>query len=228
MGETIEIAALDHGGPFRGYLAGEGPAGIVVVQEIFGINAGIRQMVDGWAAQGYAALAPDLFWRLSPGVELDPDMPDQFQQAITYYQQFDVDKGIADIEAAIKALRARGCRRVGVVGYCLGGLLAFLAAARTDSDATVGYYGVGIDQKLGEAHAIARPLMLHIASEDHFVPSDAQAKVHAELDGHPRVTLYDYPADHAFARGVGASRVEALAQLADGRTVAFFSKYFQP
>ncbi len=227
MAETLEIAALDGVGTFNAYCAGptDARAGIIVIQEIFGINPGIRSRVDGWAATGLRAAAPDLFWRQQPGIELDPDVPDEMQQAFGLYQGFDVDKGVADLEASIRALRRAGCERVGVVGYCLGGFLAYLCATRTDSDASVGYYGVGIDGKLGEAHAIARPLLLHVASQDHFVPPEAQAKVHAELDSHPRVTLHDYPADHAFARAVGSSRVEALASQADARTAAFFKEH---
>jgi carboxymethylenebutenolidase len=225
VGASLEIAALDGSGSFDAYIAGpaDAAAGIVVIQEIFGINPGIRSMVDGWAALGYRAAAPDLFWRTQPGIELDPDVRAQLQQAFGLYGTFDPDKGVADIEAAIKALRAQGCSKVGVVGYCLGGFLAYLAATRTDSDASVGYYGVGIDGKLNEAHAIARPLMLHIATKDGFVPAAAQAAVHAALDAHDRVTIHDYPADHAFARAVGSSRVEALAIQADARTREFFA-----
>lgn len=227
MAEHIEIAALDGSGYFDAYGAGPTTAksGIVVIQEIFGVNAGIRGMVDSWGAKGYHCIAPDLFWRTQRGVELDADVPEQMQQGFGFYQSFDVDKGVADIEAAIRALRHAGCAKVGVVGYCLGGFLAYLCATRTDSDATVGYYGVGIDGKLSEAHAIARPLMLHIATRDGFVPPEAQAKVHAELDNHSRSTLHDYDADHAFARASGSSRVEALAQQADDRTAAFFARH---
>lgn len=227
MGEMIEIAALDGTGTFQAYAAGpaNARAGIVVIQEIFGLNPGIRSMVDGWAAKGYRCIAPDLFWRTEPGVQLDADKPEEMQRAFGFYQSFDADKGVADLEAAIRALRHAGCAKVGVVGYCLGGFLAYLCATRTDSDATVGYYGVGIDGKLNEAHAIARPLLLHVASADGFVPPEAQAKVHAELDSHRRVTIHDYPADHAFARAVGSSRVETLAQQADARTEAFFATH---
>ena len=227
MGDHIEIAAIDGSGNFDAYAAGpaDAKAGIVVIQEIFGLNPGILAMVDDWGAKGYRAVAPDLFWRTERGVSLDADIPEQMQKAFNLYGSFDPDKGVADIEAAIKALRHSGCAKVGVVGYCLGGLLAYLCATRTDSDATVGYYGVGIDGKLNEAHAIARPLLLHVAARDGFVPPEAQAKVHAELDSHRRVTLYDYDADHAFARASGSSRVEALAQQADARTVAFFASH---
>jgi carboxymethylenebutenolidase len=227
VAEHIEIAALDGSGSFEAYGAGPTAAksGIVVIQEIFGVNVGIRAMVDSWGAKGYHCIAPDLFWRTQCGVELDADVPEQMQQGFGFYQSFDVDKGVADIEAAIRALRHAGCAKVGVVGYCLGGLLPYLCATRTDSDATVGYYGVGIEGKLNEAHAIARPLMLHIATRDGFVPPEAQAKVHAELDNHSRVTLYDYDADHAFARAKGSSRVDVLAQQADESTTTFFTQH---
>lgn len=224
MSETMQIASLDGAGSFEAYAAGptSATAGIVVVQEIFGINPGIKQMVDGWGALGYRAVAPDLFWRLEAGISLDADKPDEMQRAFGLYQRFDVDLGITDIAASIRALRDAGCGKVGVVGYCLGGLLAYLSACRTDADASVGYYGVGIDSKLDEADAIAQPLMLHIATEDGFVPAEAQAAIHARLDGHERCTLHDYKADHAFARAIGASRVSELAALADARTVEFF------
>lgn len=224
MSETIQITSLDGSGGFDAYAVGPTPAraGVIVIQEIFGINPGIQQMVDRWGALGYRAVAPDLFWRLEPGVSLDADTPDDLQRAFDLYGRFDVDLGITDIAATIKALRDAGCEKVGVVGYCLGGLLAYLTACRTDSDASVGYYGVGIDGRLEEADAIAQPLMLHIATEDGFVSKEAQAAVHARLNAHPRCTLHDYAADHAFARAIGSSRVPDLAELADRRTAAFF------
>ena len=224
MSETIQITSLDGSGGFDAYAAGPTPAraGVIVIQEIFGINPGIQQMVDRWGALGYRAVAPDLFWRLEPGVSLDADTPDDLQRAFDLYGRFDVYLGITDIAATIKALRDAGCEKVGVVGYCLGGLLAYLTACRTDSDASVGYYGVGIDGRLEEADAIAQPLMLHIATEDGFVSKEAQAAVHARLNAHPRCTLHDYAADHAFARAIGSSRVPDLAELDDRRTAAFF------
>jgi carboxymethylenebutenolidase len=115
---------------------------------------------------------------------------------------------------------------VGCVGYCLGGRLAFMAAARTDVDASVGYYGVGLEGLMGEKHAIARPLLLHIAGGDHFVTPDKQALIHAGLDDHPKVTLHDYPGqDHGFATESGQRRSDQAAQLADSRTEAFFAEH---
>jgi len=227
MGQKIEIAALGGAGKMGAYLAtppGQAKAGIVVIQEILGVNPGIRAMTDSWAAKGYAAVAPDLFWRMKPGVELDADVPEQFQQGLAYMQKFDQDKGINDLKASIAALRSRGCKKVGMIGYCLGGRLAFLCATRTDSDATAAYYGTGLDGLLGERGGIKKPLLMHIAKQDKFVPPEAQAKVHATLKNNPLVTIYDYDADHAFARHTGSSRVPALAEQADGRTAAFFAK----
>lgn len=132
-----------------------------------------------------------------------------------------------DLEATIRHAReAEGCTKVGVVGYCLGGRLAFMVAARTDADASVGYYAVGIDNLLREKHAIARPLMLHIAGNDGFVDEATQRIMHEGLDDHPRVVLHDYPGeDHGFATQFGARRSEQAARLADERTAAFFAEH---
>ncbi|HEX8644385.1 MAG TPA: dienelactone hydrolase family protein [Allosphingosinicella sp.] len=227
----IEIRTLEGSESFGAYLAepeGAPRAAIVVIQEIFGVNEGIRRKCDRWAALGYLAIAPDLFWRLRPGVELDPDVPDQFEEALGLMGRFDQDRGIQDIEAAIRAARARLSEggKVGCVGYCLGGRLAYMTAARTDVDASVGYYAVGLDSLLHEKNAIARPLMLHIAGADGFVPPETQAKMHEALDDHPRVTLHDYPReDHGFAAEMGKRRSEEAAALADARTEAFFREH---
>jgi carboxymethylenebutenolidase len=225
----MRIETIDGSGSFNAYVAepeGAPRAAIVVIQEIFGVNPGIRKKCDDWAASGYLAIAPDLFWRLEPGVELDPDVPDQFQTALGLMGKFNQDAGIRDIEAAIRAARAEGgARKVGVVGYCLGGRLAFMTACRTDADASVGYYGVGIDNLLGEKHGIANPVLLHIAGADHFVTPDIQAKMHEGLDDHPKVRIFDYPGeDHGFAAEMGKRRSEQAAQLADKRTADFFAE----
>ena len=233
MTGTMTIAALDGDGSFTAYVAEpqDAPrAAIVVIQEVFGINAGIRRKADVLAEAGYLAIAPDLFWRIEAGIELDPDIPAELQKGLGLFGSFDQDKGIADIEATIHAARRRLGRgadgKVGAVGYCLGGRLAYMTAARTDVDASVGYYAVGIPDLLDEQHAIAHPLMLHIAAADGFVSPEQQQAMHAGLAGNPKVTLHDYAgADHGFATEFGDRRKADAAELADGRTAAFFTRY---
>ncbi len=204
-------------------------AAIIVIQEIFGVNEGIRAKCDEWAQLGYLAIAPDLFWRIRPGIELDADAPAELQEAFGHFGTFDQQLGIEDIEATIhEARKMVGGGKVGAVGYCLGGRLAFMTAARTDINASVGYYGVGLDGLLGESHAIAHPHMQHIAQADGFVSPEEQARVHAGLDNHAKVTLFDYPGlDHGFAAQMGSRRNEEGARLADGRTEAFFAQHLK-
>ena len=228
MGSFASIPTLEGNGQFDAYVAqpqSTPRAAIIVVQEIFGVNEGIRRKCDHWAEQGYLAVAPDLFWRDTPHVELDADVPEQFQAAIYHMQKLDQDLAIYDIEAAIRFARTElgGSGKVGVVGYCLGGRLTFMAACRTDGDAFVGYYGVGIDNLLGEQHAIGKPVMLHIPTADGFVPPEIQTKMHEGLRDNRHVTLHDYEGlDHGFAAEMGARRIEEAAQLADQRTADFF------
>jgi carboxymethylenebutenolidase len=228
-GKDITIAGPD--GSFAGYLstpsAGTGP-GVVVVQEIFGVNAVMRGVADALAARGYLALCPDLFWRLQPGVQLTDKTKAEWDQAFALMNRFDPDAGVKDIQATITQLRGtQGCTgKVGAVGYCLGGLLGYLTAARTDSDASVGYYGVNIQTKLDEAKTIKKPLMLHIAAKDQFVPPEAQKQIVEGLKSNPLVTLHTYPEmDHAFAREGGEHYDKACADLANGRTATFFRQH---
>jgi carboxymethylenebutenolidase len=229
MGQMISISGRD--GDFAAYLAapasGRGP-GIVVIQEIFGINAVVRAVADWLAGKGYFALAPDLFWRLAPGIELTDRTEAEWEQALDLMDRFDVDAGVDDIQSAIDHLRVTAgvSGKVGAVGYCLGGQLAFLTAARTDADASVGYYGVNLPARLGEAANIKRPLMLHIAAEDGFVSKDAQAQIIAGLKDNPLVTIHVYDGvDHAFARPGGQNYNAAAAGLANRRTEEFFQQH---
>ena len=229
MSEMVTISTLDGDNSFNAYVArpaGSPKAAIVVIQEIFGINAGIRRKCDKLAEDGYLAVAPDLFWQFEDGIELDPDIEPEMNKALDLFGKFDQDQGIRDIEAAIKFARSQGCAKVGAVGYCLGGRLAYMTAARTDSDATVGYYAVGIDNLLHEKHAIANPLILHIPTEDGFVDKATQEAMHEGLDDHPKVVLHDYEGlDHGFATEFGKRRSEEAANLADSRTSEFFAEH---
>jgi len=230
MGEMKSIKTLSGNEHFPCYVAapdGTAKAAIIVIQEIFGVNKGIRAKCDHWAKAGYLAIAPDLFWRINENTELDPDVEEEFQVALDLMNKLDQDQSIRDIEAAIHFARENiEGRKVGCVGYCLGGRLAYMTAARTDVNASVGYYGVGIDGLLRESHAIAHDLMLHIPTADGFVSPEAQAAMHEGLDNHPKVTLYDYEGlDHGFASEFGSRRDEAAANLADSRTAEFFKTH---
>ena len=225
-GQAITIKGQD--GDFSGYLAkpdsGAGP-GVVVIQEIFGVNQVMRDVCDWLAGEGYVALCPDLFWRLEPGVELTDRTEAEWKRAFELMQAFDRDAGIRDIQSSIDALRAmEGVNgKVGAVGYCLGGHLAFLTACRTDCDAAAGYYGVNIPAVIEEAAQIKKPLILHVAGKDQFVDAAAQKAMHDALDGHQHVTLYDYPEDdHAFARPGGEHFNADSARTANARTLDLF------
>lgn len=222
MGERLTIQGKD--GSFSAYAAGPrgGPA-ILVIQEIFGVNQVMRDTCDWLAGEGYYAVCPDLFWRIEPGIDITDQTDAEWAKAFELFKAFNVDKGLEDIASTIAAIRAGGSRKVGAVGYCLGGLLAYLTACRTDADAAVGYYGVGVDNYLGEASKIAKPLMLHIAEEDGFVNKESQAKVKAALTS-PLVTIFSYPGrDHAFARKGGKHYDAGDAETANKRTLAHFA-----
>ncbi len=228
MGETIAIRTPD--GDFTAYVArpqAETAPAIVVIQEIFGVNAVMRAVTDDLAQKGFLAICPDLFWRLEPGIDITDQSEAEWKRAFELLNAFDVDAGVKDIAAVIgHARHLKGANgKVGAVGYCLGGLLAFLTATRTDADASVAYYGVGIDSRLAEADKLAAPLMLHIAEEDQFVPKAAQEMILAALKNHPQITIHTYPGrDHAFARVGGEHYDAADAAVANNRTLEFFKK----
>ncbi len=217
-------------GAFKAFVAA--PAGpprgaVVVIQEIFGVNEGVRGKCAWLAKEGYLAIAPDLFWRQEPGVELTDKTEGEWKRAFALMNGFNQNLGVADIQRTIDYARTgEGQAKVGAVGYCLGGLLAYLTACKTSVDAAVGYYGVSIDQKLGDAADLSTPLMLHIAGKDQFVPKAAQDAVIAGLGAKPNVTLHSYAEqDHAFTRVGGAHYDAHAAELADARTVAFFRQH---
>jgi carboxymethylenebutenolidase len=225
-GQTLEIQTPD--GAFSAYVAkpAQTPApAVVVIQEIFGVNQVMRDICDDYAAQGYLAISPDLFWRIEPGVDITDQSEAEWKKAFELMNAFDPDQGVRDIRAVIDTIRGHAdCTgKVGAVGFCLGGLLAFLTATRTDADASVSYYGVGIEQRTGEAERLAHPLMMHIAEEDQFVPKAAQELILGALKNHPQVEIHTYPGrDHAFARKGGEHYDAADAQTANARTMAFF------
>jgi len=223
----ITIAGGD--GDFSAYLAtpasGNG-AGVLVIQEIFGVNADMRAHCDAYAAQGYFALSPDIFWRQEPGIQLTDKTEAEWQRAFELYQGLDVPKGMEDLMASLSHLRSiDGCTgKAGTVGYCLGGLLAYLMACQSDAECNVSYYGVGIDAQLDQASNITSPTLLHIAEEDEYVNKDAQAAINSGLAGHSNVTLHSYPGvNHAFTRNDGIHYDTDAAKLAHGRSADAFA-----
>jgi len=233
MSQTLTITTPD--GSFSAYVArptsatAQTPApAVVVIQEIFGVNKVMRDICDGLAAQGFVAVCPDLFWRIEPGIDITDQSEAEWKRAFELFNAFDVDAGVGDIAATIAAVRGfEGVSgKVGAVGYCLGGLLAFLTATRTDADACISYYGVGLEKHVGEADKLARPLLMHIAEKDQFVPPEAQQVILAALKDHPQIQIHTYAGrDHAFAREGGAHYDAEDAARANGRSLTFFQTH---
>ena len=233
MAEHQTITVPD--GTFRAYVArpegGSSAPAVVVIQEIFGVNRFVREVADELAADGYLAIAPDLFWRIEPGVDITDQSDAEWQKAFALMNAFDIDKGVDDIAASIEAVRKDpSCSgKVGAVGYCLGGRLAYLTAARTNADASTACYPVAVDSLLGEADRITKPLLMHIAEEDGFVPKDAQTRIIAALSPKANIQIFTYPGrDHAFARTGGKNYDEADASLANQRTRDFLARNLKP
>ncbi len=234
MGTYTEISAQD-GGTFNAYLAAPGAEkapGLVLMQYICGVNAVMRQLADDFAAEGYLVAVPDLFWRQEPGVELidDPARPDPDEQAraLELNQGFDDEAAAADLQATISFLRGHEtCTgQVGALGYCLGGRMAYLTAARTDADCSVGYYGVNVDHYLGESGNISRPLMLHIAGDDELCSAEAHDAIVSALGELAPVTLHEYDgAGHAFALVGGHNYNENAARKANERSDEFLARH---
>lgn len=228
-----EVTIEGKDGSFMVYAAapndGDGPPapGIVVIQEIFGVNQVMRDICDWLATQGFVAACPDLFWRIEPGIQLTDQSQPEWDRAFELFGLFDVEKGIEDLNTTLAALRAHEvCNgKAGSIGYCLGGKLAYLMATRSDSDCNVGYYGVGLGDLLGEADKITKPLMLHIAEQDAFSSAEEIAKVREGLAGNEHASVHVYEGlDHAFAREGGEHYDADAAKLANDRTVQFFKE----
>ncbi|KWD75298.1 dienelactone hydrolase family protein [Burkholderia ubonensis] len=214
---------------FGGYLAlprrGKGPA-VIIVQEIFGVNAHIRSVADQYAADGYVALAPDVFWRTQPRVELAYEGADR-DKGIELLRKTDVNLAVADIAAAADLLRTRPETggKVAAIGYCFGGRLAYLAAATGKIDAAVAYYGGGIQNALDVAGKVTQPILFHYAENDHAIPLAAVDQVKAAFAGRDNAAFHLYPgAEHGFNCAERASYHQRAAALAHGRTLTFLAE----
>jgi carboxymethylenebutenolidase len=225
MQDRITIAGRDGG--FGAYIArpkaSPAPA-VVVLQELFGVNADIRKTCDELAAQGFLAVAPDLFWRQEPGVDLSVTSELDWQHGLRLYQAYDRDAGARDVkDTAESVIRLPECTgKVAVLGYCLGGLMTLLTAVRYGVDAAIAYHGGDTEKYLGEIDGLGAPLLMHLAEEDEFISKSAQAEIRTALAGKPNATVYSYPGQrHAFARHNGTHYNAAAAALANGRTSEF-------
>ena len=227
--KTIKDRIIIEGrdGAFGAYIARpkalSAPA-VVVLQELFGVNADIRKTCDELAEQGLIAVAPDLFWRQEPGVDLSVTSDADWQHGLRLYQAYDRDAGARDAKDTVDAVATLpGCTgKVAVLGYCLGALMVFLTAVRYGVDAAVAYHGGDTDKYLGEIDGLHAPMLMHLAEEDEFISKAAQAEIKAALANKPNATVYTYPGQHhAFSRHNGAHYNAAAAALANGRTSEF-------
>ena len=228
MQNQIVIQSPD--GTFNAYISRPArvPAPVVVVlQELFGVNADIRATCDELAAQGFIAVAPDLFWRQEPGVDLDVRSEADWQHGLRLYAAYDRDAGAKDIMETVRlAAELPGSTgRIALQGYCLGALMAFIVAARYDVDAAVAYHGADTEKYLGESGRLGAPLLMHLGEEDEFISKTAQAQIKAVLSKKPNATVFSYPGQrHAFSRHNGMHYDAAAAALANGRTSEFLNR----
>jgi carboxymethylenebutenolidase len=220
-------------GTFRAYISRPAklPApAVVVLQELFGVNADIRATCNELSAEGFIAIAPDLFWRQEPGVDLDVRSEAAWQRGLQLYAAYNRDAGARDImetvRTAVELPESTG--KVALHGYCLGALMAFITAARYEVDAAVAYHGGDTEKYLGEVGGLEAPLLMHLGEEDELISKAAQTEIKAALAGKPNATVYSYPGQcHAFSRHNGAHYNAAAATLANGRTREFLRRQLQ-
>ena len=223
MNDHVIIEGRD--GAFGAYIARPKtlPASaVVVLQELFGVNADVRKTCDELAEQGFVAVAPDLFWRQEPGVDVTSEA--DWQHGLRLYQAFDRDAGVRDIKDTLDAVAKlpEFTGKIAVQGYCLGALMTFLTAVRCHVDAAVAYHGGDTEKYLAEVNNLSAPLLMHLGEEDEFISKAAQAQIKAALAGKANATVYSYPGQrHAFARHNGTHYNPAAAALANGRTSDF-------
>ena len=229
MTSTSITISLPSGGHMSAYLARpDGPSsdmGVVLLQEIFGVNANMRAIADRHAANGMTAIVPHLYWRQEPNVDLDPARQADVDRGMALMKGMDQDQAAQDALAVADHLRGLegGPTRVGAIGYCIGGKLAYLVSMQSGIEAAVSYYGIAIYAALDKAAEARMPLLLHIAEDDKLCPPDAQVKIKAAFAPMPNVEIMTYPGvGHAFARRGGDAYDAAAAERADQATIAFF------
>lgn len=230
MGKEVKISTMDGSGNFSAYMSlpeteMKAPA-VIIIQEIFGVNKVMRDICDNLSQAGYITICPDLFWRQEPNIQLTDKSEAEWKRAFELFNGFDLNRGIEDLKATLSYMRRNNAcsGKVGTLGYCLGGKLAYLMATRSNADCNVSYYGVGLERMMEEAGNIRAPLLMHIAEKDKFVPPEAQAVIMTGIKNNRRVQAYLYQGvDHAFARVGGEHYNREAAALANGRTAEFLS-----
>src|SRR6202167_3062672 len=230
MKDRISIEGRD--GSFNAYIARPkrlpAPA-VVVLQELLGVNADIRKHCDELAEQGFLAVAPDLFWRQEPGVDLSVTSEADWAHGLRLYGAYDRDAGATDVKDTVNAVRnLRECNgKVALLGYCLGALMVFLTAVRNSGvDAAVAYHGGDTEKYLAEVDGLRAPLLMHLAEEDEFISRAAQAEIEAALAGKPNAIVYSYAGQrHAFSRHNGTHYNADAANLANRRTSEFLYQH---
>lgn len=219
----MKITATDGSGEFAAYVArpkGTPAGAVIMIQEIFGINQALRDQADWVADLGFIAIAPDLFWRQEPGVDISDKTQAEWQRAFALLNGFDQDKGIEDLRATLALARTLpgGNGKAGTMGFCLGGRLAFRMAMESDADINISYYGVALDGLLGGIDRVRAPLICHVADRDEYFSAEGRAKLDQAVLGHENIRVYHYLADHAFARPNGVHWHGLSAAIANGRS----------
>ena len=227
------ITVKGHNGEFGAYIvrpnATPAPA-LIVLHEVFGVNADIRQTCAELAEQGFLAVAPEMYWREEANVDLSVTSEADWQRGLRLNRDFDRDAGARDIrDTAILAAKLPDCTgKVAVLGYCIGGLMTFLTAARFGADAAVVYHGGDTEKYLDEVGRIDAPMLMHLGEKDEFISSDAQAQIKAALAKKPNAMVFSYPGQyHAFSRHNGAHYNKAAATLAHKRTYEFLNRHLR-
>lgn len=203
---------------------------VVVLHEVFGVNNDMRESCRELADRGFIALAPDLFWRQEAGLDLSHWSPEEWEKGLSLYNAYDRDQGAKDIAAVMKFAKSMqgSTGKIGVMGYCLGGLMTYLVSARFGSDASVAYYPGGADQYMAEAASVTAPIIVHLAEEDEFIPKQAQARIRDSFANSANARTFSYAGQsHAFARHTGVHYDAEAAARANGRTWEFLRSQLQ-
>ncbi|HEY9101107.1 dienelactone hydrolase family protein [Chitinimonas sp.] len=225
--QWIQISSKE-GPDFKGYLSlpptGSGP-GVILIQEIFGVNHHIQAVADQYALDGYTVLAPDLFWRIKPGISLSY-REEEWATAFGYMKQMDFGLAVQDLVTATQTLRGRPeCTgKVASLGYCLGGLLSYFTGANAEVDATVCYYPGSIDQNLDQIGKIRGPILIHFAGADEYIGDAAIAATRKAFEGRKQTQIEHYPGvQHGFNCWERPMYNQQASALAHGKTLQFLS-----